>query len=246
MDAQVFAEHFDLEDTHWWFRSKRIADPLAPAALRRPRQGPGLDVGCGAGRHAGGPRPAGHLGRCRCRSRPRSSSPVGAGSPRLAGGGAEALPFRQGTFAACLCLDLLYHRNVGVGERRAPGVPPGPAPRRPAPRDRLGLQVAPLGTRRGGARRPPLHPRRELVERRRGPRASRRCSPPTPTASSSRSWRPSASPGAAPRAARTCSRCPARSIPRSSECRRSSGRSCAWAPLPFGSSVVLVARKAAA
>ena len=34
------------------------------------------------------------------------------GLPRLAGGGAEALPFRPGTFAACLCLDLLYHRNV--------------------------------------------------------------------------------------------------------------------------------------
>jgi SAM-dependent methyltransferase len=34
------------------------------------------------------------------------------GLAHLAGGGAEALPFREGTFAACLCLDLLYHRNV--------------------------------------------------------------------------------------------------------------------------------------
>ena len=48
MDAQVFTEHFDLEDTHWWFRSKRT---LILSLLRRcgVLGGPGLDVGCGAG-----------------------------------------------------------------------------------------------------------------------------------------------------------------------------------------------------
>jgi hypothetical protein len=48
MDAQVFAEHFDLEDAHWWFCSKRT---LVVSLLRRygVLGGPGLDVGCGAG-----------------------------------------------------------------------------------------------------------------------------------------------------------------------------------------------------
>ena len=111
MDARVFTEHFDLEDTHWWFRSKRT---LVLSLLRRygALRGPGLDVGCGAG------------GTLAVLARQGAWVGVDAdpaalrlsrqrGLARLAGGGAEALPFRAGTFAACLCLDLLYHRNVG-------------------------------------------------------------------------------------------------------------------------------------
>ena len=42
MEAQVFTEHFDLEDTHWWFRSKRT---MVLSLLRRHGAlgGPGLD-----------------------------------------------------------------------------------------------------------------------------------------------------------------------------------------------------------
>ena len=110
MDAQVFTEHFDLEDTHWWFRSKRT---LILSLLRRygVLGGPGLDVGCGAGgtlaalagqgTWVGVDADPAALGLSRRR-----------GLARLAGSGAEELPFRRGTFAACLCLDLLYHRNV--------------------------------------------------------------------------------------------------------------------------------------
>jgi len=110
MDAQVFTEHYDLEDTHWWFRSKRT---LVLSLLRRygALGGPGLDVGCGAG------------GTLAVLARQGAWVGVDAdpaalelsrrrGLPRLAGSVAEALPFRAGTFAACLCLDLLYHRNV--------------------------------------------------------------------------------------------------------------------------------------
>ena len=35
------------------------------------------------------------------------------GLTRLAAGTATALPFRSDTFDACLCLDVLYHRGVG-------------------------------------------------------------------------------------------------------------------------------------
>ena len=112
MDAQVFIEHFDLEDTHWWFRSKRT---LVLSLLRRygVLGGPGLDVGCGTG------------GTLSALSRQGDWVGVDVdpaalrlsrqrGLAELAGGAAEALPFRTGTFAACLCLDLLYHRNVGT------------------------------------------------------------------------------------------------------------------------------------
>jgi len=110
MEAQVFAEHYDLEDTHWWFRSKRT---LVLSLLRRygALGGPGLDIGCGAGgtlavlaRHGawvGVDADPAALNLSRRR-----------GLARLAGSMVEALPFRTGTFAACLCLDLLYHRNV--------------------------------------------------------------------------------------------------------------------------------------
>ena len=110
MEAQVFTEHFDLEDTHWWFRSKRT---LILTLLRRygALAGPGLDVGCGTGGTLAVLAAQGvwmgvdadpvALGLSRCR-----------GLARLAGGLAESVPFREDTFAACLCLDLLYHRNV--------------------------------------------------------------------------------------------------------------------------------------
>ena len=111
METQVFTEHFDLENTHWWFRSKRT---MVLSLLRRygALQGPGLDVGCGAG------------GTLEVLARQGSWVGVDAdptalgfsrrrGLPRLAASGAEALPFREGAFAACLCLDLLYHQNVG-------------------------------------------------------------------------------------------------------------------------------------
>lgn len=110
MDAQVFTEHFALEDTHWWFRSKRT---LVLSLLRRygVLAGPGLDVGCGAGGTLAALAAQGTwLGV--------DADPAALGLSRrrglrgLAGSGAEALPFRDATFAACLCLDLLYHRNV--------------------------------------------------------------------------------------------------------------------------------------
>ena len=128
MEAQVFTEHFDLEDTHWWFRSKRT---LILTLLRRYGALAGRAWTSGAGR-AGRWRSlaaqgvwigvdadpvALRLSRCR-------------GLARLAGSLAEALPFREGTFAACLCLDLLYHRNVPVRGGRAPRVSPRTAPGR--------------------------------------------------------------------------------------------------------------------
>jgi SAM-dependent methyltransferase len=110
MDAETFTEHFALEDTHWWFRSKRT---LVVSLLRRygVLGGPGLDVGCGTGGTLA------FLGAhgfwAGVDADPRALRLSGRrGLRRLAASVAEALPFRERTFAACLCLDLLYHRNV--------------------------------------------------------------------------------------------------------------------------------------
>src|SRR5262249_55467905 len=121
MDAQVFTEHFDLEDTHWWFRSKRT---LVLSLLRRygALGGPGLDVGCGAGRTlAALAREGAWVGV--------DADPVALelsrrrGLARLAGSVAEALPFRAGTFAACLFLGLLYHPHLLSESPALPGCP---------------------------------------------------------------------------------------------------------------------------
>ena len=114
MDAQVFTEHFALEDTHWWFRSKRT---LVLSLLRRygVLGGPGLDVGCGAG------------GTLAVLARQGTWVGVDAdpdalalsrrrGLARLAGSGAEALPFRRARsrrVSASICC------TTGTSSRRA-------------------------------------------------------------------------------------------------------------------------------
>jgi SAM-dependent methyltransferase len=110
MDRREYERSFALEGDHWWFRAKRA---LVRSVLRRHGRpgGRGLDVGCGTGGmlHALG----------------RDGTWVGVdaeplalafsrkrGLARLVTGTTGALPFRSGTFDACLCLDVLYHRAV--------------------------------------------------------------------------------------------------------------------------------------
>lgn len=110
MDPREYEASFRLEGEHWWFRSKRA---LVLSLLRR-YVGPdarGLDVGCGTGGMLGALEGRGiwvgvdaaPLALAFCRKR---------GLARLAQGSALALPFREGAFDVCLCLDVLYHRAV--------------------------------------------------------------------------------------------------------------------------------------
>lgn len=113
MDAREYERSFALEGTHWWFRAKRA---LVLSVLHRFgwRGGRGLDVGCGTGGmlealakdEVGGTWVGADVATAALTfSRKR-------GLVRLAGASALALPFRSEAFDVCLCLDVLYHRGV--------------------------------------------------------------------------------------------------------------------------------------
>jgi SAM-dependent methyltransferase len=112
IDPREYERSFALEDRHWWFRAKRA---LVRDLLRRfgPPAGLGLDVGCGTGGML-----AALAGEGRWVGVDASPLALGLsrrrGLGRLAAGSATALPFRDGVFDACLCLDVLYHRGVGA------------------------------------------------------------------------------------------------------------------------------------
>jgi SAM-dependent methyltransferase len=110
MERREYELSFALEDELWWFRAKRA---LVLGLLRRyGRPSPrGLDLGCGTGGMLqalgenglwfgvdGEPLALGF-------SRKR-------GLTRLAAASALTLPFRDDSFDACLLLDVLYHRAV--------------------------------------------------------------------------------------------------------------------------------------
>ncbi|MGH7320754.1 MAG: class I SAM-dependent methyltransferase [Candidatus Rokuibacteriota bacterium] len=110
MDAREYERSFALEGEHWWFRAKRA---LVLWLLRRygAPGGRGLDVGCGTGGMlqalAGRGRWAGvdAVPLALALSRKR-------GLTTLAQASALALPFRRDAFDVCLCLDVLYHKAV--------------------------------------------------------------------------------------------------------------------------------------
>lgn len=110
MEPREYERSFALEETHWWFRAKRA---LVLSLLGRygAAGGRGLDVGCGTG------------GMLRALAGRGTWFGVDVeplalafskkrGLARVAGGSAVALPFPDHAFDACLCLDLLYHRGV--------------------------------------------------------------------------------------------------------------------------------------
>jgi SAM-dependent methyltransferase len=110
MDPREYERSFQLEEAHWWFRAKRA---LVLSLLGRygGTAGRGLDVGCGTG------------GMLQALGRRRTWLGVDAeplalafsrkrGLDRLVAASALALPFRAESVHACLCLDVLYHRAV--------------------------------------------------------------------------------------------------------------------------------------
>lgn len=110
MERREYELSFALEQEHWWFRAKRA---LVRSLLRRYGRagGRGLDVGCGTGGMLAALAGAGTWVGV-------DTEPLALAFSRKRGltllveGSAAELPFRAGAFDACLCLDVLYHRAV--------------------------------------------------------------------------------------------------------------------------------------
>ncbi|MGH9091567.1 MAG: class I SAM-dependent methyltransferase [Acidimicrobiales bacterium] len=117
MDEPAYAEMYELEDAHWWFRGRRavIRALLHRAALPpRPRL---LDAGCGTGRNlvelsglgpASGVDPsASAVDFCRAR-----------GLDHVQQAGLEALPFQDRQFDLLLACDVIEHVDHDVAALR--------------------------------------------------------------------------------------------------------------------------------
>lgn len=113
MNPQEYANVFQEEERHWWYRGMwRISSTLL-ARHCGPPWGAWrvLDAGCGTGGALRELAPYGvafgvdnspiALGFARCR-----------GQRSLAQASVEALPFRDGSFELAVCFDVLYHRAV--------------------------------------------------------------------------------------------------------------------------------------
>jgi SAM-dependent methyltransferase len=110
MDRREYERSFAHEGQHWWFRAKR-ALVLALLARYGAAGGRGLDVGCGTGGMLDALAERGSWVGVDAEALALAFSRK-RGLGRLVGGSALALPFRGGAFDACLCLDVLYHRAV--------------------------------------------------------------------------------------------------------------------------------------
>jgi SAM-dependent methyltransferase len=112
MEKEEYRKHFELEDEHWWFAGRRVIVLQTLAALNFP---PGpirlLDAGCGTGfnlkilaeRGAAFGFDLHREAVAFCRRR---------GLKSVALADAQAMPFREGSFDAVLFLDVLYHRDI--------------------------------------------------------------------------------------------------------------------------------------
>jgi len=112
MEPGEYQRMFELEDRYWWFLARRALVRMLIEQYAAFPPAFGVDLGCGTGgtlatlsarggTWVGIDRSGLALGCCRQRR-----------LPRLVQASAEAVPLASGAADLLLCLDVLYHRNV--------------------------------------------------------------------------------------------------------------------------------------
>ena len=113
MQPGEYERSYALEAEHWWFRAKRA---LIMSLLRRfaPGARHGLDLGCGTGGMLAelAREPAGTVWVGLDAEALALAFARRRGGDQLVQASAVRLPFRAESFDTCLCLDVLYHRAV--------------------------------------------------------------------------------------------------------------------------------------
>jgi SAM-dependent methyltransferase len=117
MEPGEYRRMFELEDRYWWFLAKRaLVRMLIERHVATWPPSLAVDVGCGTGGTLAALSAAGgtwigmdrsELALAFCRERRLSG---------LTQASAEAIPLTSGCADLLLCLDVLYHRNVGDEE----------------------------------------------------------------------------------------------------------------------------------
>ncbi len=116
MEKEAYRQHFELEETFWWFVGRREAirsllSPLFGEEAKQPKRRI-LDAGCGTGGLLGFFERYGEvwgmdlsplaLGYCVKKN----------GTGRLIQGSATSLPFSDGQFDLVAACDVLYHKEI--------------------------------------------------------------------------------------------------------------------------------------
>jgi SAM-dependent methyltransferase len=112
VEPEQYALMARVEHDHWWFRGqRRLVAALLDERLTAEPRGRVLDAGCGTGGTTAWLRRYGEVVGVDLAAEAAPFWP-GAGLRHMARGSVAALPFRGDSFTLVTCFDVLYHRQV--------------------------------------------------------------------------------------------------------------------------------------
>ena len=112
MDTAEYERMYRLENSHWWFVSRRrLATSLIEQWIKPPVRSRILDVGCGTGGNLAALQQWGQAGGIDLNRLPLTLA-QGRGLTRLAQASALTLPYANETFDLVTAFDVLYHQWI--------------------------------------------------------------------------------------------------------------------------------------